>query len=489
MAITITRQPKDAVNPAYNDLAYKLESTNQSELGFRFVAQVKDESDNLLFEKVQAADDLFLNRVLSDYVSHDLDLTRLNNQYNPEKAYFKYKVEIGEEYFESFDFSGTLFQGEAQWSNFNDPEFNQGLKTRYGIRILTSLAPPFVRGDVINLNITSFDPTKQVAQFLRGINNILDTYISGSFTVLVLEKTYSFQGDVISGQATYADGRKTRFLNETSLTNQIVFNGVLSPEQFNSYDLDDYKLTSPTSKLLSQVYNGYNIRENNPLFVQWKHSGTIYLHFKNDSGDETRKTISSSNPILGINVGTTITNWGTVLSGTSPIVKSDTKFYEFWFANVDGVKKSEVIKLNIDKTCAIDENVPMLFLDKLGSFLPFNFTLMNVESHQVTKENYEQRNGAFGAAKWENNIQVGGFETYYAKYERNITLRTDFLDDKAAKFFHNVAESPVSIIYFEGNWFRCVIDTTQVEVKKEKWYELKRYELQVKLSNENKINV
>ena len=216
---------------------------------------------------------------------------------------------------------------------------------------------------------------------------------------------------------------------------------------------------------------------------------------QNDSGDVARITsFQLTHAIRQLDISPTRATFGSILIGTFPIVKPTTEWFEITATDNLDIQVSQTHRFEIDRSCTTGyEDIEMQFMDKLGSMMPFNFTLRNIEQRQIDKENYVKYLGGIqyreGLEYYGYDLRDGGKVTYDESFVRVYTLRTPFLNDEYSRYFTEVIESPVTSIKIDGEFHRCVITTSSYEVKKERWYEMKRYEIEVMLSNRNKVNI
>lgn len=501
MAITLLGKPDDNNNPAYNPLVYYFDSTNKAQQGFRYIARVLTPSNQLIFEKTILPDIntgkciLNINRELSDFVSYDLNLSTSNIAgFNAADSYYRYKLDIGEEYLITWDFFDFEYIGSP-----NLPAYNpKNLPNATAISTTSNAnIPPYSPGDKIVVSFTSTSPVKPQLQGVQEVLAVVPRPTGGWRVILNIGWVGSGPAD--PGSTRYADNKKTRITGlYTAINNECVFNGVFSPENFLTYDMDNYLMTGSTGtkKWLSQIYSGYTVRRNNFLWLNWMTNDQTtlvptILEFTSDDGTVYRSgvVISTSSWIKQINVGPNRDSFGALAAGSGPLLKPTTKWYTVKLINSSNAAVSETIKLNIDDKCPHGEVIDMLFLDKLGSMLTWNFTLRNVENQSVNRLEYTKYLGELSGGKYKYNLTDGGSEIYSSEFTRSFVLRTDYMDTASSKFFVNLIHSPVSLIRIDGQFHRCNITTNSVEVKKEKWHELKRYEVMVTLSNNNKINI
>lgn len=506
MAITVVGQPTTKINAGYNPIVYYFDSTNKTEQGFRYVAVIKNDAGVVIFEKtlIPSFGDKYgvlnLNEEISSFLTYDIDFINLDGgEYDTFASYKGYDIEIGEEYFQEWEWDDFGFAGSVNWLNHGDPAFNPNGLAR--TMLFTSDAtnePPYTSGDTIFVNLNSGTQDKPSIQ---GVHKVLDVYqqsSGGVEWVVVLAIAWVGSGTSVGGFTRYSDNRKTRFNNLLSISDNYAINTALSKQDWLNWNSDDYLQEIGTSgnKFLSQIYNNYKVREDSTMFINWLNGDLLnnerpyFIVFENDEGGTSKLELTASlRCITGIDVSPTRTDWGTIITGPSPIVRPTTKSYSFQLLDINDIPLSEEITIQIDKSCVNKSTIEMLFMDKFGSFLTWNFTFRNVNSQDVKRTNYTKYLGGLEGGKFTYELKDGGNETYNADYKNRYLLRTGWLSDQEAEFFPNVIHSPVTMIKINGEFQRCTINTSSFEVKDSNWNELKRYELNVTLSNEEKINI
>ena len=175
MAITVQTKPR-TTTPAYNPVVWWASSTNVNEDNFKFVFDIYDASAVKIAEyriAPRVGDGygvLDLSRLLASKLSPNLDLTN-TTYYDATGHYYKYSVEIGEEYNVSYAYTGFTQSGDyVQLTGFS--------------------SHPFVAGDQINL--TEGTPTNDL---LTGLH----TVVSVAATTVTIDVLYD---DIISPSST-----------------------------------------------------------------------------------------------------------------------------------------------------------------------------------------------------------------------------------------------------------------------------------------------
>ena len=234
--ITLISQPGSFM-PVYNPIVFTFSSPKYNEIGYRYLIDIKDPSDNIINRlKVVPRPDgsgyVDIQKILSNYVSVDFSETQINE--NCVNSYFKYKVSLGEEYLSSWDYTnfveqiGGVFDGQVVLSNTNP-----------------SITHTYVVGDQITIDTN----TSGLAQNLGGLHSVVS--VPNNYQI-VIDVIYPNNDPSIAipGSTRYSDSRKTGYSNLTTISNLTVWNGVFSWK--------DWKNLLPSRYILSNNNFGNN---------------------------------------------------------------------------------------------------------------------------------------------------------------------------------------------------------------------------------------
>lgn len=509
MAITRIFNSNNNNNLGYNNLTYYFDSDNKTKDGFRYIIRVVDAGT--LFEKTIIPDmdtgycNLQIDRELSDFLSYDFDeVTATTSSIDAKNSYKKFQLYIGEEYYYDWVWTEYIYcaPDSAYWANGSYHSYNPGWKNRVGIHNSSNIEPNYIIGDTINIDVTSPGPQ---TRSLLGISKVLDKFyiggtINGNYVgwVLVLDKLWIGSGVTTGGKVYYGDNRKTRFPDLLSTKDQMVFNGVMGKKEWLSYDEDIFKMNINSNDvrfLTNLPYDGYVSRLNDYLYVNYLTNGVEvldqgeYLYFENDEGSITRKLMARNGwGVKQVSVGTNTTNFGTTISGDGIIIKPKTKWYKFWMSDGNGVRISKEYKILLEHSCGSIDSMKVIYMDKLGSFLPFNFEARNIENRNVNRSTYRRHLGNAGSSGYTYDMKEGGEIIYNSNVNISYDLSTGYLSNIQSEFFSELLESPITFIQVDGTYVRCNITTSSIQVKKTGWYEQKRYDIKVNLSNDENTN-
>lgn len=513
MAITRINTNTKNINPVYNNLTYYFTSTNKANDGFRYIAQIKDKSNNLLFEKtitpvIETGECILqIDKELSDYITYNFDITKFNMpNYNAVNSYLDFKIEMGEEYNYSYNWYEYVFASpdSVYWSNGGNEAYNPGLGNRTAIVSSSNVAPLFQIGDWIYINQPV---SNNVTSQLNGSNKIIDIVnvaatISGIGYVgwmIVLDRNWIGSSTTNGGTIRYDDNNKAKVLNELTLDNQMVFNTYLNNKDYLDYTVDDYlciNTQTDVNFLTNLPTENYVCRKDDILMLNYLSKGVstsqqaAKLVFENDNGDVSKVTLNRNNnfSISQIDVSPRRTVWGSLISGTLPIIKPNTKFYTFYLVDTADNEITKRYTVKIDNSCNSVDALKLIYMDKFGSFLSFNFDARNTENINVKREMYKKYIGGRKINGYSYSMMDAATKQYHQLSQTSYELNTGYLNDTMSESFRNVLESPITYLELGGELVRCNITTNTMQVKKKGWYEQKQYKINVTLSNDENIN-
>jgi hypothetical protein len=463
-------------NPVYNPLVYAFDSTNKNQTGFRYVVDVYSAGTSTkLFEARVAPRPtdgygyIDLSKILSSYVSFDLDLTNTTSASIP-NSYITYDVKIGEEYITNWSFDDSYFySGDTKLINTGSTQ-----------------AHTFVAGDqvIVTLDNPSYFPT---LEGLQVVDSVIDSY---SFSIELPFVT----SPPNAGTVAYADNRKTVYRDLYTYSAHTAFNGAFPFDEWTMYDDANYIQTGTTGTkyLLTNIPDNFYATPDQDIWINYAHfksSSAYYVYFRNSNGDIFRKTINNTTDNLRQfsagpnNVGTL-----TLLSGTAGLVKADTEWYHFNIRTSAGVAVSDTYQINIDNRCKI-EDYEILFQDRLGSFSSFAFQLRANENGTITRDSYNRQLGDISGGKWTYDVADAGETITNVNVSKEYTLNTNWMTHEMNVYFQELLTSPITWIKIGTQYYRCTITDTTFEVQSQNFRKLIKRTVKVKLSLQDIINI
>ena len=471
------------LTPAYNPIKYYYASTNSGFAGFKFIFEVYESGTanqiaeyRVLPNASTFYGEIDLTKLLQAKVSYDLFPTN-TTVYNAPNSHYKYDVKVGEEYL-------TILQYFASVTN-------------NGGNVQINVANSFVAGDQI-----------VIAQSDGGLAN---PNLEGLFTVLsvgvgffVVNSLWSLVTNAaINGDVTYADGRKTVTYNIISDLNNYVFNGALPWTEWPSWNHLDYYLTGPSNKFLTSIpVTNFYATLSQDLWMNAVYGsmpgGTHKIIFTNPGGDMFEKDVTASDYVTGNAVGPNNTGPLTVISGTLPLIKPTTDYYQYYYEHA-GNQVSQTYTVNIDRRVQSQE-YSIIFLDRYGSWGSFAFTGRAYEKGNVTREQYNMDvEGKIDSSEWTYDLIDRGYINSYVSVENTIDLNTDWMNEEMAQYFTELVSSPYTYFkisnYDEScdipastEYVSCNIVTSNYEKFKQRNKNLIKQSITIKLANNDMVN-
>jgi hypothetical protein len=490
MALVAQATPQVIV-PAYNPVKYIYSSSNVNLQGFKFIYDIyqsgtlnKIAEYRVLPTYATGFGEIDLSKLLQAKVSYDLNLNN-TSVYNAPGSHYKYDVRIGEEYLTTTSYSLAL---------------TQYLIAPYVGRVQINVANTFIVGDQINITQTG-----------AGLTN---PNLEGLFTVLVANPAFivvnSLWTQIVNankdGDITYADGRKTVNRNLAQQLNKYVFNGAIKWSEWPSYNYQDFMLNGVFDRFLTNYPAGNKNMYATLSQDMWvnciaNNSPTPpdTMVFANDGGNIFEKNVTAADHLSGVSVGPN--NFGvlTLVFGSGNLIEPTTEYYDFHYER-NGVMSSARYRVNIDRRIRTTE-YSILFLDKLGSWNSFAFSLNSYEKGNVTREQFNQDVPGFinGSNQWDYALTERGMTNTYVSTDTTIDLATNFMTLDMANYFTELISSPFTYVKLSSyandcdvpvseEYISCNIMTSDYQVYNQRNKNLIKQNVTIKLANNNIVN-
>ena len=484
MAISIVGQPYQ-IMPAYNPVVYYIYSNNVALPGFRYIIQLYDSGTSNLLAEYKVAPRptdnygyVDVSKIVQAKVSSYLNINATTFSPADVGTVYNYDVKFGEEYVAT-----------KNWQSFQlstDPSFPTSVR-------INSTAHGYSLNDQIKL--TTGVTYTDARQGLNGYFTVVKVINANSY-IINLQYTPAMVGLSAYGTSQYADNRISRNPNLTSLLNRRVFNRAYEFQDFPSYNQSQIILGSSTSQILTNTPNdGFYIRPDQKLFWNfWDNKLNLCRRviFENDAGEQyfmNTAGITSFVKQVNVGYGASLTPIG---AATLPLVKPTTKYYDVWSTNSTTLttQTSEKQRLYIDDTCPINET-QILFLDRSGSWSSYSFQLRQIESGAVTRDAYRKELGGLKNGTYTYTTLDTGMTNWFISDTKSYTLNTNWMTDEMSVYFQELITSPQTYVKFDGstNFLSCTITDTSYVVERAKNKKLIRKTINIRLANNDNINL
>lgn len=158
-----------------------------------------------------------------------------------------------------------------------------------------------------------------------------------------------------------------------------------------------------------------------------------------------------------------------------------TDYYDVVMLNASGVTTSETLRFNVDYDVTRYGNVELMFIDRLGSFIPVNFTLQQNRTINIDRQEYQTivggLIGSYPGSGQESPAVVGrwGFDSadrgrnvLNTTVKKSISLISNWVTEAEANYFQELYSSPVTYIKEFGKYWPVIITSNTYEVKTKK---------------------
>ena len=487
----VTQATPQVLTPAYNPVKYIYSSTNVNLQGFKFIFDIYESGTTNKIAEYRVLPtygtgfgEIDLSKLLQAQVSYDLNLTN-TSAYNATNSHYKYDVHVGEEYLTTTTYTFAL---------------TQYIPAPYNGRVQINVANTFIVGDQINITQTG-----------AGVTN---PNLEGLFTVLVANPLYivvnSLWTQIVNpnkdGDITYADGRKTVTRDMLLDNNNFVFNGAIRWSEWPSYNFQDYMLNGVFDEFLTNYpaanKDMYATLSQDMWFnavANGSPTAPDTMVFENDGGNIFEKNVTAVDHVSGISVGPN--NFGvlTLVFGSGNLIEPTTEYYFFHYER-NGVVSSISYRVNIDRRIRTTE-YSILFLDRLGSWNSFAFSLNSYEKGNVTREQFNQDVAGYinGVNQWDYDLTDRGMTNTYISTDTTIDLATNFMTMDMANYFTELISSPFTYVKKSSyandcdvpvseEYISCNIMTSDYQVYNQRNKNLIKQNITIKLANNNIVN-
>lgn len=416
------------------------------------------------------------HRILETLVSYDLNQN--NTGFTETDNTFKlYNIKVGEEY---------VFY----WP-FKDNFFSSGY-----VGFTGDTGHPFVVGDKIfvkqdgNFTNESYEGNTQVQ-------------VASEDKSIVTFKPFGSSTPAEPGTIRYTDSRTTQFQGLTSLTDSYIFNGIRDFEEWNDWDYTEYAIGKSTSKFLTTAPNNLRLKSTDKMwhniYVSGDSTNQLAFQLEVTVNDNTGGTSSyyikndfyntTTDNFYQIGVGPwnlNHTDSSNITGDTLPIIRDNTDTYSVKvnkkiLIGPSVIAASETKTYEIDDRCSNQENVRLIFMDKLGSFVGFNFDRVSRDQVSVDRINYQKTYGDYDASTgsygWDTTDR--GSTTISADIVEGMSIESNWVNDTESDFIKGLFTSPLIWHQKEdGTMLPIVLTNTDFEIKKRKADRLFNYTLQ-----------
>lgn len=236
-----------------------------------------------------------------------------------------------------------------------------------------------------------------------------------------------------------------------------VWNGVRDTVDWLDFDYNDYDISQSNKSVLSDAPNTQYIDSNQSAFLYFFTAQTDVAQVQLRGFDSTGANItngvidvSSSAEFNRIAVGTydivnsNASDWST---GNPLTFLTGVTYYTVNVLTTSGT--SQTITYYINQRCSKYTPIRLHWLNRLGGFDSFNFSLKSTKKTEIERETYRQEHHRFTGNQWIYDSSSRGLTDYHVSNMQKLTVNTPFLTEDESVWMEDFATSPV--IYQEVN--------------------------------------
>jgi hypothetical protein len=429
MSITIKIEPSEFV-PVSNEVILVLDSDKKTEGEFLYVVDTNVNGTQVSHQEVSPNLEGYgvfdMSDILKPYVSFNLNYDDTNLFQKMQSGYTKYDVTLSEKYQTNLD---ILYYGDVVI-----------FATTVPVMVFTS-GHTFIQGDRIRISGSTHWDGLQVVNYV--INN----------TTVVLAGMGVGQPSGNTGTATYYNNKSITYSSSTVMTgDKYAVNSALDwREEFDYYD---YIMTGSTSKFLStipstttvklddRIWSNFFHKNSNDVFMMEvvSNNGTFHIQNTHHTTDDTKKFLTAGIGPWNI-INTTSTKFK--ISGQYPIIDENTTQYTIRMLNAASGATSETLTFNIDRSCSNYENFRIIFKDRMGSFLNFNFDLIHKRKIDVTRKTFTKGFGSYNSATntYGHNTWDRGKKILDVDQRETYTINSNWIDEETGNMIVELINS------------------------------------------------
>ena len=486
MSITINKQPSE-LSPVYNQIMIVATSSNRTQESFQFIGDVYCNGLAVTKMKVPVNPDGYgvfdLHKHIENRISFDFD-PNANYFTRATQSMATYSVNLSEEWRQYWAFTDNFYEFDAP---------NTGKVGFYG-----PTEPYFVVGDeiFISQNTGYTNASYEGQSFI-----VAKTFSAGNWRITT-DQAFGLASPTNSGTMSLANYNLNVISTTASTGKLFAFNGVLSYLDYIDWNYTSWNATSslPYGKFFTGVPDEYELGLDSRMWLNLYQNTTnsiTKVYIKTNLGTYSIATSFTSvtvdnNRLLRVGIGPyqLLNATASISTGayTFPVMDSTTTDMDIWVVNSINQQTIATKTFKIKTQCSKYEKIQLVFLDKMGSFIPFTFNMVNRHNKTINKADYQQHYGSYAPASnsWKYKSYDRGRKTLDTVVIDQYTINSNWVNQTTSDFLMDLFESPeVYWINEDGIVVAINIISNAVEQKQTINEQVINYTLTFELANKN----
>ena len=490
MAITIIKQPQQ-LQPVYNEIVFVIQSDLSAEENFRFVTEVEVDGNIIAVIETPVNPEGYgvidIHKHLENYLTNDFNPTS-DTVIGADKSIVKYSVNFYERFNPVWEYDGIYNvptpTGGTTLEFFSFGTIDPDDYFDIGDTILVIQTPPFQVVANSGLAVIS-------SMFFDNVQNAYVIQTSKPFT-----SPTTFPN---AGIITLTNQRSTTLPVGAVVTDKEAFNGVLTFTDFINWDFNQYNSNTILSNgnWLTNAPNSYSIKSSSYLWLNvYSNLNNLINWLKVTVGlqDYYFPIIQGTKSLLQVPITPSVLNglnWEDI-SGGEPTLPFNLTSGVCFSITVTASDKNDVLIIPqtfcINDNCTRYEDIQLVFMDKLGSFIPFHFDLVNRQNNSIKRVNFQKDYGVYAMAStnWKYKTYSRGTSSLDTQVNETFTITSNWVNQTQSDFLMTLFESP-EVYWFKEDGTVLAINITNTSVERKQVINdlIINYTINFELANKN----
>ena len=292
--------------------------------------------------------------------------------------------------------------------------------------------------------------------------------------------------EVKFGEA-YGSSGTVIYPNLTNISGKYLWNAVLDYPTFCNYTSGDYignfltehpYLKSGMDLMVDDnawlYWNNYNLDTSYVKVMTYNSVGTLIGTFKIDNKYSTSRFLRiPTGPYNILNIPD-----AQFTLGVQPILTGAESYYTVQTFNSSNVLISSLARYDIVDNCSRYEKRRLQFLNELGGYDTFNFTLVSKETMDIERSIFKKDLGSYGSSySFVNSPNDRAYSQYHTKIKDKVSIQSDWVTEEQLAWLEQLVTSPD--VRLDDGLYLIPINITNTSFEKKKVVNEKLFNLQL----------
>ena len=292
--------------------------------------------------------------------------------------------------------------------------------------------------------------------------------------------------EVKFGEA-YGSSGTVIYPNLTNISGKYLWNAVVDYPTFCNYSSGDYignfltehpYLKSGMDLMVDDnawlYWNNYNLDTSYVKVMTYNSANTLIGTFKIDNKYSTSRFLRIPTGCYNI---LNIPDAQFTL-GVQPILTGAESYYTVQTFNSSNVLISSLARYNIVDNCSRYEKRRLQFLNELGGYDTFNFTLVSKETMDIERSMFKKDLGSYGSSySFVNSPNDRAYSQYHTKIKDKVNIQSDWVTQDQLAWLEQLVTSPD--VRLDDGLYLIPINITNTTFEKKKVVNEKLFNLQL----------